>query len=103
MISKKQNDGKKKQSDVINDFQIVVVSHVHDFGNGRIGFNATFDGLVTIYNMTYIEGNKNGKEYAFVSMPQEKGKDGNYYNRAWLHITDDLLSSIQSQLEKALG
>lgn len=94
---------KKKQQDAMNTFTIVEVRRCHDFGNGQISFDATFDNTITVYGMKYIEGvKKNGDEYAFISFPQIKGQDGNYYNRAYAIITPELQDAIVSQLEKML-
>lgn len=108
-LSKKSNTEKK---DTMQAFNYVNVRRCHDFGNGRISFDADF-GIhaekstvtlvyVTIFNLTWIEGEKNGKEYKFVSMPQRKGSDGNYYNICRVDISDDLLTDIESQLSDLL-
>lgn len=105
MLSKKNSS--KKQQKEFKRFDYVKVNRVHDFGNGRIGFNADFgfDGVpaITIYNLTWVEGTrKDGTEYGFVSMPQEKGSDGNYYNRVYFPLDDGMTSAIQGMLEDAL-
>lgn len=108
-LSKKSNTEKK---DEMQTFSFVKVRRCHDFGNGRISFDADF-GIhaekstlnlvyVTIYNLTWCEGQKNSKEYKFVSMPQRKGSDGNYYNICRVNISDDLLADIESQLSDML-
>lgn len=81
-----------------NAFKSVTVDHVHDFGNGRISFNAVFDDVIKIYNLTWVEGVKNGKEYKFISFPSRKGKDGNYYNDVFFEITSDIQDSIEAQI-----
>lgn len=108
-LSKKSNTEKK---DTMQTFNYVKVRRCHDFGNGRISFDADFgikaekstveNIFVTIFNLTWIEGEKNGKEYKFVSMPQRKGSDGNYYNICRVSISDDLLIDIESQLSDML-
>lgn len=103
MLSKKSN----KKSKEFKMFDFVSIGHVHDFGNGSISFNADFgvDGvpMITIYNLTWREGKrKDGTEYKFVSMPQEKGSDGNYYNRVYFPISDDLQDRIEMMLAEAL-
>lgn len=100
-ISKKKTEGKKQE---LKFFDGVKLGRVHDFGNGTIAFDATFDNMVTVYGMKYIEGTKkDGEEYSFVSFPQIKGKDGNYYNRCYLVITDELKESIIEQLTAVLN
>lgn len=96
MISKK----KKAELDVFTDAKVL---RCHDFGNGQISFDATFDNKVTIYGMKYIETTKGGQDYSFISFPQQKGKDGNYYNRAYLNLDEKLTQRITSQLEEMVG
>lgn len=104
MISKKKNQSKKE----FKGFDYVALGHVHDFGNGRISFNADlgFNGVpvITVYNLTWVEGTrKDGSEYKFVAMPQEKGSDGNYYNRVYFPVDDTLTDMIEGLLTDALG
>lgn len=90
----------KKKKAELNVFKDAKVLRAHDFGNGQISFDCTFDNLVTIYGMKYIEGERNGEEYAFISFPQMKGKDGNYYNRAYINIDEKLMAQIVERLEQ---
>lgn len=104
MLSKKNNGNKKE----FEEFDYLKIDHVHDFGNGSISFNADFGfngkPAITIYNLTWREGTKrDGTEYKFVSMPQEKGKDGNYYNRVYFPISDGMRDIIEEMLEKELN
>lgn len=108
-LSKKSNTGKKE---TMQSFNYVKVRRCHDFGGGRISFDADFgikaekstvtNVFVTIFNLTWVEGEKSGKEYKFVSMPQRKGGDGNYYNICRVNVSDDLLADIESQLSEML-
>lgn len=110
-LSKK---GSAKKEETMQAFNYVDVKRCHDFGNGRISFDAEFgikmdtpekhwsEVYVKVYNLTWIEGEKNGKEYKFVSMPQRKGSDGNYYNICRVNISDDLLEDIEKQLSDML-
>lgn len=105
MLSKKSNgNGNKKD---FARFDYIKIDHVHDFGNGSISFNADFgfegQPAITIYNLTWREGTRrDGTEYKFVSMPQEKGNDGNYYNRVYFPISDDMRDTIEKLLGDAL-
>lgn len=109
-LSKKRKEEKKSSGLV--EFNAVKVNHCHDFGNGRISFSADFgiraeastvaNYFVSVYNLTWVEGEKNGTEYKFISMPQRKGSDGNYYNICRLDISDNLLADIEDQLSKLL-
>lgn len=53
---------------------------------------------ITIYGMRVVEG-KNGD---FLSFPQQKGKDGNYYNICYARFSDkdqtDILAAIECKL-----
>lgn len=107
-LSKKR----EKKGSGLAEFNAVKVTRCHDFGNGRIGFSADFgihadastvtNYFVSVYNLTWIEGEKNGRAYKFVSMPQRKGSDGNYYNVCRVDISDKLLEDIENQLSKLL-
>lgn len=108
-LSKKSS---AKKEDTMQTFNYVKVRRCHDFGNGRISFDADFGihgekstvtlEYVTIFNLTWVEGEKGGKEYKFVSMPQRKGSDGNYYNICRINISDELLADIEKQLSDML-
>lgn len=58
---------------------------------------------VTIYGCFYREGkNKNGKDYQMVSFPSHQGKDGKYYNYAYVKLTDEDVEKISGDIEKLL-
>lgn len=57
---------------------------------------------VTIYNCRWICGDKNGKSYEFVGFPNEKGKDGKYYNRAYVKLTDEETEVIKNAIKNIL-
>lgn len=103
-LSKAKPAAKKTKTNKpqLKSFTAAHVERAHDFGGGRISFTCTFDGTITIYNMMYVEGTKDGKDYAFVTMPQTKGKDGNYYNMCYSPITDALQDDIIKQLADLL-
>lgn len=100
MLSKAKET--KKENKKLGTVEYVHVRRAHDFGNGRISFDCDLDYLVTVYGCTYIEGTKDGKDYSFVSMPQRKGSDGNYYNIAYFVVDDNLKQQIVKQLEDML-
>lgn len=54
---------------------------------------------VKIYGCRYVEG-KNGD---FISFPSFKGKDGEYYNYAWVELSADDVKNIDEQIDKLLG
>ena len=51
------------------------------------------------YNLRVVDG-KNGK---FVAVPQQKGRDGKYYNQYSLYLSDDDQTKIIEEVEKALN
>lgn len=58
---------------------------------------------VTIYGCFYREGkDKNGKDYTMVSFPSHQGKDGKYYNYAYVKLTDEDVEKISKDIEKLL-
>ena len=58
---------------------------------------------VTIYGCFYREGkDKNGKDYQMVSFPSHQGKDGKYYNYAYVKLTDEDVKKISEDIEKLL-
>lgn len=71
----------------------VIESKKGDF----IPFTLILNG-VTIYNC-HVASGKNGD---FVSFPQTKGKNGQYYNVAYAQLSDDdtkmILDEVQAQL-----
>lgn len=92
-----------KSTKEVKTFTDVKVSNVHDFGNGQIAFTAVFDDVVTIYNMRYVEGVRDGREYAFVGFPERKGTDGKYYKIVYTAISEDLQTQIVEQISQALN
>lgn len=58
---------------------------------------------VTIYGCFYREGkDKNGKDYSMVSFPSHQGKDGKYYNYAYVKLTDEDVEKISKDIENLL-
>ena len=53
---------------------------------------------VSIYGCKVVEGSKGD----FISFPSHKGKDGKYYNHAWIKLSDNDTKDIISQVEAAL-
>lgn len=64
---------------------------------GRCFFDAVINGL-KIYGMVVVEG----KDGDFVSWPQKKGTDGNYYSIVWARLSDDDQKKMIEAVEKAL-
>lgn len=53
---------------------------------------------VSIYGCKVVEGSKGD----FISFPSHKGKDGKYYNHAWIKLTDEDTKAIIEQVEESL-
>ena len=58
---------------------------------------------VTIYGCWYRTGSdKKGEDYEMVSFPSQKGKDGKYYNHAWVKLQQSDIDNISKQIESLL-
>ena len=58
---------------------------------------------VTIYGCWYRTGSdKKGDDYEMVSFPSQKGKDGKYYNHAYVQLQQSDIDFISSEIEKLL-
>ena len=58
---------------------------------------------VTIYGCWYRTGSdKKGEDYEMVSFPAQKGKDGKYYNHAYVQLQQSDIDFISSEIEKML-
>ena len=75
---------KKNEERVYFDITGMKVSNVRELGKGIIAFSLLGKGL-GLYNLRIVNG-KNGE---FVAVPQEKGKDGNYYNVYNVYLADE--------------
>ena len=84
---------KKEASNVSIDAKVTRANQVDD----TVFFDVVING-VTIYGCKVIEG-KNGD---FISFPSHKGKDGKYYNHAWVKLSDDDTAAIVNQVEEML-
>ena len=84
---------KKEASNVSIDAKVTRANQVND----TVFFDVVING-VTIYGCKVIEG-KNGD---FISFPSHKGKDGKYYNHAWVKLSDDDTAAIVKQVEEML-
>lgn len=84
---------KKKDVNVEVNAKVVRANQVDDL----VFFDVEING-VTIYGCKVVEG-KNGD---FISFPSHKGKDGKYYNHAYIKLSDDQANDIISQVENML-
>ena len=73
---------------------------------GKEGCSIVFDmnvNGVIIYGCWYREGkDKKGEDYEMVSFPSQKGKDGKYYNHAWVKLQQSDIDNISKQIESLL-
>lgn len=75
----------------IND--AFAVSNVNNYSDDVCFFDLyvkTEIGLLVIYSCKIIEGSKG----PFIAFPASEGKNGKYYNHAWIKMSDDTISSI---------
>lgn len=65
--------------------------------NDTVYFDVDINGVM-IYGCKVIEGSKGD----FISFPSHKGKDGKYYNHAYIKLSDAQTKEIIEQVEAAL-
>ena len=62
----------------------IKVTRAREFENGGLVFDMVVNG-VTIYGCQWVEGEKDGRDYAFVSFPSRQSKkDKKWYNIAYV-------------------
>ena len=86
---------------------VVKVLRAKDFTEkSKLDTNVAFDMEVNgikIYGCWFKEGtSKDGKDYSVISLPSQKGKDGNYYSVAWFPISKELIKEIREQIVNML-
>lgn len=84
---------KKEEVNVQIDAKVTRANQVEN----TVYFDVVING-VTIYGCKVIEG-KNGD---FVSFPSHKGKDGKYYNHAYIKLSVVDTAAIVKQVEEML-
>lgn len=84
---------KKESNEVTVNVKVTRANQVND----TVFFDMEVNG-VTIYGCKVVEGSKGD----FISFPSHKGKDGKYYNHAWVKLTDEQSKEIIAQVEEAL-
>lgn len=91
-MAKKTNETKKPQLHVSENIKL----EFRPYENGNtLGFaTVTFYDAITIYQCVII----NGKNGPFLSMPQYKAKNGEYYNYCYLDKDDELSDELNSLL-----
>lgn len=92
-MAKKEND---KKFFTIGDEWEVRNARELDFGTF---FTLQLPGLA-LYNLRVVP---EGKNYdAFIAMPEDKGKDGDYYKRFALYLTEEDTAAVINAVEEAL-
>lgn len=93
---KAKTDNKKQNIPVDQ----IKVTRVHQFDNS-ISFDVTLYGTVTIYGCTYrtYKPKDSEEEKGIIDFPSKKGKDDKWYKHAYFFVTDEMLASIESQIE----
>lgn len=84
---------KKEVNEVTVNAEVTRANQVND----TVFFDVVINGI-TIYGCKVVEG-KNGD---FISFPSHKGKDGKYYNHAYIKLSDEAAADIIAQVEKKL-
>ncbi len=83
----------------------VKVTRAKDFtkdGKTCVAIDMEVNG-VTIYGSYYRCGtDKNGKEYSMVSFPSKKSGE-RYYNHAYFPISEEVMDSIEKQIDALIG
>lgn len=85
-----------------NQDHIIKVTRAREFENGGLVFDMVVNG-VTIYGCSWVEGSKDGRDYAFVSFPSRQSKkDNKWYNIAYVKLTDADVKNIEGQIDSIL-
>ena len=95
------NKDKAKAPEVEYNAEVVRAHDLSKDGKTCISFDMIVNG-VKINGCFYRDGEKDGKQYEFISLPSTKGKDGKYYPVCSFKISDELLKDIEDQIEKKL-
>lgn len=84
---------KKEANEVVINAEVTRANQVGE----TVFFDMVVNG-VTIYGCKVVEGSKGD----FISFPSHKGKDGKYYNHAWVKLSEEDTKKIIAQVEEAL-
>lgn len=90
---RKSKENKEASAPVVNDLKVLRAKEYQD----NIFMDLEING-VTIYGCRFVEGSKGN----FVSFPSHKGKDGKYYNYAYIKLDDAMIQLIDEELDKLL-
>lgn len=90
---RRSNENKEASAPVVNDLKVL---RAKEYQN-TIYMDLEING-VTIYGCRFVEGSKGN----FVSFPSHKGKDGKYYNHAYIKLDEAMIQLIDEELDKLL-
>ena len=85
----------EKKAQPVFSIKGMKVDHVRRLSDKVIAFSLNGNGL-GLYNLKVIEGKKG----EFVAAPQEKGKDGNYYNVYAVYFSEEDEKKIIAAVHK---
>lgn len=93
---RKSNSAEQKECAKVNS---LVVTRVHEGRKGLVFFDMILND-VYVNGMSVVAGEKGD----FLSFPSHKGKDGNWYNYAWVRLSDEdvrkILDMVQMKLDE---
>ena len=90
---RRSKENKEASAPVVNDLKVLRAKEYQD----NVFMDLEING-VTIYGCRFVEGSKGN----FVSFPSHKGKDGKYYNYAYIKLDDAMIQLIDEELDKIL-
>lgn len=94
-MAKKETEKEKQFFDLGKEWEVKNVRKL-DFGTF---FTLQVPGLA-LYNLRVVPA---GKKYdAFIGMPEDKGKDGDYYKRFALYLDEEDTQAVIEAVEDAL-
>ena len=93
-MSKRSGKAKKEKEVAAYDIEVVRAADYDDM----VFFDVKINGVM-IYGCRYMEG----KDGDFIAFPSKKGKDGKYYNHAWIKLEADHVALIDEQIDKLLS
>lgn len=90
---RRSKENKEASAPVVNDLKVLRAKEYQD----NVFMDLEING-VTIYGCRFVEGSKGN----FVSFPSHKGKDGKYYNYAYIKLDEAMIQLIDEELDKLL-
>ncbi len=95
-----KKSGKNSEEKILVKPEDVKVDRAKDFDKS-ISFDITLFGCIKVYGCTYRTylDKTSGEEKGIISFPSKKGKDDKYYNHVYFFVTDELLASIEKEIE----